>query len=122
MTCPSTFSQVLVSRLIENDNREAVRNEYKKRSIEVQALLNKKNIEFIKPDGTFYLMIKTTFIDADSLIAADIILEECKVAVVPGSAYGKSTKEYVRMSLVQPVKSLVEAVERIANLKNGLGV
>jgi len=42
-----------------------------------------------------------------------ILLEQCGVAVVPGSAYGKHGEGYLRMALVQSEEKMKEVVDRI---------
>lgn len=41
------------------------------------------------------------------------LIDKAGVTVVPGDAFGKQGEGYVRMALVQPVKRLTEAAERI---------
>ncbi len=66
------------------------------------------------PDGAFYVLADTTRIHSDEAEAAKIILEEAKVAVVPGTdfrAFGK-----VRLSYACSLEQIAEAVRRIGAL------
>jgi aspartate aminotransferase len=71
----------------------------------------------IKPQGAFYLFPNASeaarmagFQDVDSLVKA--LLEEEKVALVPGSGFGAD--DYVRLSYATSLDQLEQAVERIA--------
>lgn len=72
----------------------------------------------LKPQGAFYLFPKAIeaakmagFDDVDSFVKA--LLEEEKVALVPGSGFGAD--DYVRLSYATSLDLLESAVERIAN-------
>ncbi|ART76834.1 aspartate aminotransferase [Sutcliffiella horikoshii] len=72
----------------------------------------------LKPQGAFYLFPKAIeaakmagFNDVDSFVKA--LLEEEKVALVPGSGFGAD--DYVRLSYATSLDLLESAVERIAN-------
>ncbi|WP_078380218.1 pyridoxal phosphate-dependent aminotransferase [Sutcliffiella halmapala] len=71
----------------------------------------------IKPQGAFYLFPNASeaaklagYNDVDSLVKA--LLEEEKVALVPGSGFGADN--YVRLSYATSLEQLEKAVERIA--------
>ena len=121
MTCPSSLSQQIAEQMLKNidfdsfvTTQVAIFNE---RRIVAEAFLSKAGLEYIKPDGAFYLMLNVDFISDDSVVSAKIILEQCKVAVVPGIAYGLSVSKFVRLSLVQPSSDILKALERILALK-----
>lgn len=119
-TCPSTFSQYLAIEMLSNLEQhyyDKIRDTYSSRSHLAQKQLSESGIEYIEPDGTFYLMMNSDFIAPKSVQAASIILDKCNVAVVPGEAYGKCTDGYVRLSLIQPKELVLEALSRIAALK-----
>jgi aspartate aminotransferase len=67
------------------------------------------------PDGAFYVLADTSRIHTDETEAAKIILEQAKVAVVPGTdfrAFGK-----VRLSYACSLEQIAEAVRRIGALE-----
>jgi aspartate aminotransferase len=121
MTCPSTFAQHMALRLLKDDclqKHTLIIDQYRIRSEAVRAALDTLGLEYIKPDGTFYLLLKTEWIATCSIIAAETLLEKCHVATVPGIAYGKSLNGYVRISLVQDTQVIIIAVKRIAQLSS----
>jgi len=68
---------------------------YQDRLCRLLELLGQSRFNFVKPDGAFYI-----FIDCgeDAVLFAERLLEEHKIAVVPGGAYGQSCKDYFRIS------------------------
>lgn len=121
MTCPSTISQVIAVEMLKNiDVDHFIATQLKvfnnRREI-AEEFLVKAGLDYIPPEGAFYLMLKVDFISNDSVVSAKVILEECFVAVVPGIAYGQSVSLFVRLSLVQSASDILEALTRILSLK-----
>ena len=80
-------------------------------------------IACLEPEGAFYAYPKLTELlgrdiagrtAASTLELAEIILEEAKVAIVPGEAFG--TPGYARLSFALGDDDLAEGVQRIADL------
>lgn len=87
---------------------------YKKRAESVYKKLKEKKISVIKPKGAIYIFVSLDGItDLDSLDFAKRLLEEERVAVVPGIAFGMDN--YIRISLVKDEEILNEAIERFIN-------
>ena len=92
---------------------------YKKRRDLVTARLDKiKNLDYIYPQGAFYVFIdiskvKDKFEYKESLSSdfCDKFLEEYKVAIVPGIAFG--IDEYVRISFACSEETFMEALDRL---------
>ena len=83
-------------------------------------------VECLEPEGAFYAYPKLTGLYGRSLNGrtadntldlATIILEEAKVAIVPGEAFG--TPGYARLSFALGDDDLAEGVQRIADLVQG---
>jgi aminotransferase len=67
----------------------------------------------LKPAGTFYLFVNIEKTGMDSLAFATALLEEARVAVVPGITYGEPYDGYVRIAFTRETEALLEAAERI---------
>lgn len=97
---------------------EVMRQAFEERlTIIFEKLNNIPGFHCIKPQGAFYLFPNASeaaklagFQDVDSLVKA--LLEEEKVALVPGSGFGADN--YVRLSYATSLEQLESAVERIA--------
>lgn len=91
---------------------------FKQRHDMVYAALSKmKNIEVTPADGAFYLFINTNKAIRqlelrDDIALAEHLLNEAKVAMVPGTAFGMPG--YLRMSCATSEQNLAEALKRLA--------
>ncbi len=90
---------------------EQARAAFLERRNAIVAGLNSVGCPTPTPDGAFYVLADTSRIHSDENEAARIILEQAKVAVVPGTdfrAFGK-----VRLSYACSLEQIAEAVRRI---------
>jgi aspartate aminotransferase len=76
------------------------------------------NIKFIKPDGAFYILLSCDGLELNSTEFADYLLEEWKIAVVPGVAFG--AEGYIRISYDIEEEKLDKAIDRIIKAYNTL--
>jgi aminotransferase len=66
-----------------------------------------------KPQGAFYCFPSIRKYRINSLDFAKKLLFEKKVAVVPGTAFGKEFDSYIRISYANSLENLKEAIIRI---------
>ena len=93
---------------------EKVREIYQKRRDLVVAGLNKlPGITCQKPQGAFYVFPNISGLEKTSQEAADWILEEAGVALLPGSAFGNYGEGYLRLSYANSVENIQQALERM---------
>ena len=64
-----------------------------------------------KPEGAFYLFCDISQFGLDSMTFAKRLLEEKKVAVIPGGPFGDDG--YVRLSFATDLGTIEEGAERI---------
>lgn len=74
---------------------------------------NKMGLECFNPEGAFYVFpcIKSTGMTSEEF--CENLLNEQKVAVVPGNAFGESGEGFIRVSYAYSLKHLIEALNRI---------
>ena len=74
---------------------------------------NKMGLSCFDPKGAFYIFpcIKSTGLS--SVEFCEKLLEEQKVAVVPGNAFGECGEGFVRVSYAYSVQQITTAMERI---------
>ncbi len=91
-----------------------MRKEYDKRRRFMHKTFNDMGLKCFEPKGAFYIMpsVESTGMTGEEF--AEKLLEEEKVAVVPGSAFGESGKYFIRCSYAYSMKSLIEATTKIA--------
>ncbi len=118
--CSPIFSQYAAlaglkkGKLNNYSDVEEMRAEYDKRRKFMYKTFNDMGLECFEPKGSFYIFpsVKKTGMTGEEFATA--LLEQEKVAVVPGDAFGEFGKYYVRCSYAYSMKNLVEATERIA--------
>ena len=81
-------------------------NEYKnlRKTLEKE-LRNIPGISITKSDGTFYALLDVSNYGSCEEVAKSL-LERGKIVTVPGSVYGKSTSNYLRLSFAMKEKQL----------------
>ncbi len=87
---------------------------YRERRDVLVAGLNRLGLPTPKPAGAFYVMTDTSVIDEDEERAAMRLLDEARVAVVPGTDFLAPGK--VRMSYATGMPQIEEALRRIEKL------
>jgi aminotransferase len=67
-----------------------------------------------KPAGAFYAFPNISKSGQDSKTFGTSLLEEAKVATVPGAAFGRRGEGHIRLSFATSVQNIREAIRRIA--------
>lgn len=105
-----------------NDFEEVVkmRNEYDSRRRFVVDRLNKMGLTCFEPEGAFYCFpcVSSTGLDGEEF--ANKLLNDYKVAVVPGGAFGRFGKDHIRISYAYSVEKLKKALDLIEIFVNSL--
>lgn len=91
---------------------EEMRDSYDKRRKFVLHSLREIGLDCFEPQGAFYAFpsVKSTGMNADEF--ANALLQDQKVAVVPGNAFGRFGENNVRISYATSMNALSEAFER----------
>lgn len=122
-SCANTLAQMAAEVSLREGAayREVMRKEYEKRRNYLYDRIE-KILEFSckKPEGAFYFFINVekTGLTGDEF--ANRLLEEKKVAIVPGSSFGTSGINYVRISYATSMENLKEAFDRIEDFVKSL--
>jgi aminotransferase len=93
---------------------ESMRAEYNRRRGLIVGGLNQLGLPTFEPHGAFYAFPKITVSGMDDETFAERLLDEERVAVVPGSAFGEAGKGFVRCSYATAYEKIEEALERMA--------
>jgi aspartate aminotransferase len=99
------------------DSREFIamaRGKFQERRDRIVAGLNALGLYTPTPDGAFYVLADTTRIHADELEATRIILDDAKVAVVPGTDFLAPGR--VRLSYATSLEQIDRVLERLREL------
>ena len=94
---------------------ERMRETYdERRRLVLKYLLKMPHITPFRPKGAFYIWVKIDpELDMTSEDFADWLLENARVVVIPGTAFGKHGEGWVRISYATKREQLVEAMERM---------
>ena len=96
------------------DHVAAMREEYRaKRQIVLDGLAGCPVLRLIEPQGAFYAFVDVRLTGLDSGEFADRLLDEERVAVVPGEAFGEEGRGFVRLSYAGDAGELREGVARL---------
>lgn len=123
VSCVSpVFQRAAFTALIASQDcvQQMVKEYKERRDIVVEALNDITGLNCIKPKGTFYIFPDIQGLGLPSAKFAERMLKEAKVATIPGSAFGKSGENHLRMSISVSRNDLFEAVKRIENFAKSL--
>jgi aspartate aminotransferase/aminotransferase len=98
-----------------------IKNLIKKRN-KIKKYLTKNNFVFLEGSSTFYFFVKLDHYKFDILNLCLYLLLKYNIAVVPGQAYGSSTKKFIRLSIGTETEERIFDSIRIINsiLKKGV--
>lgn len=92
---------------------EEMRQKYDRRRLLIVSRLNEIGLETYMPQGAFYAFPNITCTGLDDETFAQRLLEEEKVAVVPGSAFGAGGEGFVRCSYATKYEKIEQALDQI---------
>jgi aspartate/methionine/tyrosine aminotransferase len=93
--------------------RQMVKKYAKRRDLLINGLNRIQGISCIKPESTFYAFPNISSFGMSSWEFARHMVENHKVAMVPGSIFGENGEGYVRISFATSSANLEEALKRI---------
>lgn len=114
MCAPTTSQYAAVSALRNGDADVAMmRESYNQRRRFLIDALRRMNLECFEPFGAFYVFPSIKRFGMTSEEFATRLLNEEKVAVVPGTAFGACGEGFLRISYAYSLEDLKKALERL---------
>lgn len=114
MCAPTTSQYAAVSALKKGDEDvEKMRTAYNQRRNFLMNAFDKMGLTCFEPFGAFYVFPCIKEFGMTSEEFANRLLQEEKVAVVPGTAFGASGEGFVRISYAYSIDDLKEALGRL---------
>lgn len=114
MSAPTTAQDAALEALLHGaPHVEEMRREYNRRRRLIVDGLNRLGLTTIEPHGAFYAFPSVAISGMDDETFAHKLLEEERVAVVPGSAFGPGGEGYVRCSYATAYEKIEEALRRM---------
>jgi len=125
-TCPVTFAQYAAAKALRDERSwkavEEMRKEYDRRRNLVWKRLNEMGLPTVKPKGAFYIFPRIKDTGLTDKEFSELMLKEARVAVVPGSAFGKAGEGYIRISYATAYEQLEEAMDRMEKVLREKGL
>ncbi len=116
MLCAGVTSQQAAIEALLHGNEEviAMREAYKLRRNYIVAAFNEMGLTCHIPRGSFYAFPSIQSTGMDSKAFAVALLDQTKVACVPGSAFGQGGEGFLRCCFATSLDQIEIAVERMA--------
>ena len=122
-TCAVSFGQTAaIAALNEEDDevKEMVKEYQRRRNYAVQAINAIDGLSCLTPKGAFYIFINCKALGKPSEELAAYLLENAKIALVPGSVFGPGGEGYLRMSFANSYENIVEGCARLKDAAEAL--
>lgn len=108
----STFTQVATIDALREDT-SYVRELYRQRLMRSMKVLDDLEIDYVKPEGAFYIFIKIGEFGMGSEAFCTKALHDYKLALVPGIYFNPSKDEFIRISYAVKETDLYEGLNRL---------
>lgn len=111
---PASISQMAALEAIKNSGviAEEMRAQFEKRRDYIVNRVNKiKALSCLKPEGAFYVFCKINKSGLRSMEVTERLLDEAKVACVPGKVFGSDT--HIRLSFATSMENIEKGMDRI---------
>ncbi len=114
LSCVSGFLQrgALVALDCREETEEMRKAYSRRRELLLRELSDVPGLHLFTPEGAFYAWIRFD-VEEDSAAFAERLLDEAKIAGVPGDAYGEEGGTFVRFSFAASDKVLLELTKRL---------
>jgi aminotransferase len=115
MSAPTVGQHAACEAMIHAEQDvQAMVAEYNRRRQLIVGGLNEIGLSCFEPQGAFYAFPSIAVTGMNDETFAETLLEEERVAVVPGSAFGPSGQGFVRCSYATAFEQIEQALERIS--------
>ena len=113
--CPSSIAQkaAIVALECKKEVEEMKKEFNKRRKFVFNKLCKIEGIKVSEPRGAYYIFPDISSFSQDSHSFAKMLLEKAKVALTPGSAFGRSGEGHIRISYANSLEALKEGIERL---------
>jgi aminotransferase len=116
MSAPTIAQEAALTALAQGEEAvEEMRQRYDRRRRLIVDGLNSIGLKCFEPRGAFYAFPSVRGSGMDDAEFAERLLDEERVAVIPGRAFGIGGAGYVRCSYATSYEKIEKALERMAN-------
>ena len=114
VTCACTFTQVGIANSLDqcdNDVRRMLEEFDRRRLYLMNRLEQIPGITYLYPEGAFYIFVNIASSGLSSMEISQKLLEEYGLALLPGSIFGPSGENYVRLSYASSLQEIEKAMD-----------
>lgn len=113
--CAPTTSQFAAAEALKNGDEDIsyMTEEYDRRRKLLVGELRAMGIDCFEPKGAFYVFPNISMFGMTSDEFCDRLLNEAKVAIVPGTAFGPGGEGFARISYAYSTKHLLTALDKM---------
>ena len=115
-TCAPNFVQVAAIAALTQEGdevKEMVKEYQRRRDYAVEAINETPGLHCECPKGAFYIFINCKSLNMKSADLSAYLLEEAKIALVPGDVFGPGGEGYLRMSFANSYENVVEGCAQL---------
>jgi aspartate aminotransferase/aminotransferase len=115
-TCAPNFVQVAAIAALNEEGdevKEMVKEYQRRRDYAVKAINEIPGLHCECPKGAFYIFINCKSLNMKSADLSAYLLEEAKIALVPGDVFGPGGEGYLRMSFANSYENVVEGCAQL---------
>lgn len=113
-SCADTFAQYVAGAIFGPPSHLAEQAPwYAAQRKSVCEALDGSGLRYVRPDGAFYACVRLSD-GRSSLEAAGELIDRFDVVAIPGVAFGASLEGWLRLSWVEPIHDVRNAIARIA--------
>ena len=115
-TCAPNFVQVAAIAALNEEGdevKEMVKEYQRRRDYAVDAINEIPGLHCECPKGAFYIFINCKSLNMKSADLSAYLLEEAKIALVPGDVFGPGGEGYLRMSFANSYENVVEGCAQL---------
>ena len=114
-TCTISQHAALAALTGPQEPIDAMIREYGERRSWLMPALTDAGFSYGHPGGAFYIYTNVSSSGLPAPLFCERLLQETGVMVFPGTMFGDESTDYMRISYLQPLPMIQEAVERIAS-------
>ena len=122
VSCPNTFVQIGAAKAL-TDSQQCVRDmvkEFDRRRLLIMKYFDKNKIAYVRPKGAFYIFPSVKEFGLTSKDLCMHLLNEARVAVVPGSAFGAAGEGHIRIAFSASYEEIEQGMDRMMASLNKL--
>lgn len=119
---PAQYGAIAALRGDQSVINDMVQQYARRRKMLISGLNSIKGISCVPPKGTFYAFVNIQRANMDTDVFCDRLIDEAKLVVIPGNAFGEYGEGYVRMSFAVSDETIVTGLEKLAGFMNKLAL